>query len=75
MHKESTSLSHFLSKHGLCPKVTFADEGNLEICCLAIYAKNREEWVVTDFACILSGVTTVTLYDTLGKDSIEHILD
>jgi long-chain acyl-CoA synthetase len=42
---------------------------------MALYAKNREEWVVTDLACILSGVTVVTLYDTLGKDSLEYILD
>jgi long-chain acyl-CoA synthetase len=42
---------------------------------LALYAKNREEWVVTDFSCILTGVTVVTLYDTLGKDSLEFILD
>ena len=42
---------------------------------LAIYSKNREEWVVADFACILTAITTVTLYDTLGKDSTEYILD
>jgi long-subunit acyl-CoA synthetase (AMP-forming) len=30
---------------------------------------------MTDIACILSGMTSVTLYDTLGKDSIEYILD
>lgn len=42
---------------------------------MSLYSKNREEWVVTDMACILSGLTSVTLYDTLGKDSIEYILD
>jgi long-chain acyl-CoA synthetase len=30
---------------------------------------------MTDLGCALSGVTVVTLYDTLGKDSIEYILD
>ena len=42
---------------------------------VSIYSKNREEWVITDFACILSGITSVTLYDTLGPESIEYILD
>ena len=59
-------------KHELCPK-TVTDEGTFRF--LSLYAKNREEWVVTDFACILAGITVVTLYDTLGKDSIEYILD
>lgn len=30
---------------------------------------------MSDFACILSAITNVTLYDTLGKDSIEYIMD
>ena len=42
---------------------------------LSIFAKNREEWVIADLACILSAVTVVPLYETLGKDSIEYILD
>jgi long-chain acyl-CoA synthetase len=58
--------------HNLCPKVQ-TDEGVFRF--LSLYAKNREEWVVTDFACILAGITSVTLYDTLGKESIEYILE
>ena len=42
---------------------------------MSLYAKNREEWVTTDMACMISGLTSVTLYDTLGKDSIEYILE
>lgn len=30
---------------------------------------------MTDFSCILTAVTVITLYDTLGKDSIEYIMD
>lgn len=33
---------------------------------IGIYSKNRYEWFVTDWACILFGVTTVPLYETLG---------
>lgn len=42
---------------------------------MALYAKNREEWCVTDLACAFQGVTLVTLYDTLGAASIEYILN
>ena len=58
--------------HNLCPKVETSD-GVLRT--LALYSKNREEWVVTDFGCLMTNITVVTLYDTLGKDSIEYILD
>lgn len=53
--------------------MTISDEGRLRF--LGIYAKNREEWIVTDWACIKAGITSVPLYDTLGKESIDFILD
>lgn len=33
---------------------------------LAIFSKNRVEWGLTDWACLLYGITTIPLYDTLG---------
>ena len=65
-------MANYLMSHDLTPK-RHTEEGDIRF--LALYAKNREEWVVTDFSCVLSGVTVVTLYDTLGKDSLEYILD
>jgi long-chain acyl-CoA synthetase len=70
--KQSEGLARYLIHNNLTPRNEFAD-GKLRT--LSLYAKNREEWVVTDMACILSDITVVTLYDTLGKDSIEYILD
>lgn len=58
--------------HELCPKESF-DEGEFRF--VALYSKNREEWTITDFGCMLGGITTVTLYDTLGKESIEYIIE
>jgi len=65
-------MANYLIANDLCPK-TVTEEGTFRF--LALYAKNREEWVITDFGCILSGITVVTLYDTLGKESLEYILD
>jgi len=59
-------------KNDLCPKITDY-EGTFRF--LGLYSKNREEWVMTDFASMISGITTVTLYDTLGHESIDYILD
>ena len=42
---------------------------------VGIYSVNREEWVVTDLACALQSYTTVPLYDTLGLDNIEFIIN
>jgi long-chain acyl-CoA synthetase len=41
---------------------------------IGIFAKNREEWAVTDIANALYGYTMVPLYDTLGPDSISYVL-
>ena len=42
---------------------------------VGIYAKNRIEWYATDWACALFGVTSVPLYDTLGKDNLTYCLN
>ena len=59
----SKSLANYLHKNDMCPEVT-SEEGTLRF--VGIFSKNREEWVVTDFACMISGITSVPLYDTLG---------
>jgi long-chain acyl-CoA synthetase len=33
---------------------------------IGIYSKNRTEWMITDIACVLFGLVSVPLYDTLG---------
>ena len=40
---------------------------------MAIYAKNRAEWVIAEQACFSRNWVVVPLYDTLGKESIEYI--
>jgi len=42
---------------------------------VGIYAKNCEEWLMVDLACLMSDVTSVTLYDTLGAESTEYIVN
>jgi len=42
---------------------------------VGIYAINRPEWVLTDYGCCAYGLVSVPLYDTLGLEAINHILD
>lgn len=41
---------------------------------IGLYAKNCKEWIITDIASMVSAVTPVTLYDTLGAESSSYIL-
>ena len=70
-YNRSHSIAKYLHKNALCPSSSF-EEGEFKF--IGLYAKNRAEWVQTDLACALSGITVVTLYDTLGKSSIEFIV-
>ena len=48
-------------------------ERNMNI--IGIYSKNRLEWFITDWACALFGLTTVPLYDTLGKENVAYCIE
>jgi len=41
---------------------------------VAIISENRLEWVITDFACILSGIVTVPVYTSLSAEATRFIL-
>lgn len=72
VRESAHAVASYLMKHNLAPKVT-NEEGTFRF--IAIYAKNREEWVMTDFGALMAAITTVTLYDTLGHESIDYILE
>ncbi len=40
-----------------------------------LYAKSSPEWVTTDLACWNYGQTNVPLYDTLGTEAFQHIVN
>ena len=71
-YSESEKLGKFLVHNNLCPVIS-SESGKFGM--IGLYAKNREEWIVTDFAAILAGYAVVTLYDTLGKEFIEYIIN
>ena len=42
---------------------------------IGIQSKNCKEWLITHFANMTQNITSVSLYDTLGLDAIQFILD
>eukprot|EP00127_Corallochytrium_limacisporum_P002664 Clim_evm100s134 gene=Clim_evmTU100s134 len=42
---------------------------------IGFYCKNRMEWFVAQMACHCTNVTVVPLYDTLGYDTIEYVVN
>lgn len=41
---------------------------------IGIFSRNRLEWYVADWACILFGYVFTPLYDTLGKENLAHCI-
>ncbi|KAI9689376.1 MAG: putative NRPS-like protein biosynthetic cluster [Bathelium mastoideum] len=42
---------------------------------VGLWCQNRPEWQITDLACASQGLYTVSLYDTLGPDATEYIIN
>lgn len=42
---------------------------------LGFYSKNRMEWVIAEQACYAYSIIPVPLYDTLGADSVEYVVN
>ncbi|KZT11408.1 acetyl-CoA synthetase-like protein [Laetiporus sulphureus 93-53] len=49
--------------------------GGGQIDTVGIWSKNMPEWQVIDLALQAYGMVGVSLYDTLGKDSVEYIIN
>ncbi|ORY97924.1 hypothetical protein BCR43DRAFT_457153 [Syncephalastrum racemosum] len=42
---------------------------------IGIWANNRPEWTIADLACAAYGQYAVSLYDTLGADTVEYVIN
>jgi long-chain acyl-CoA synthetase len=49
---------------------TIKEYKDYELKLIAVYAKNREEWILLDEACSLYNMTVVPIYDTLGPEAV-----
>ena len=67
-----TQFIYGIETLNLCPEIIYKDE---KFKFLGIYSKNREEWITSYLGCQLNSIIVVTLYDTLGLNAIEFILN
>ncbi|KAH8593283.1 hypothetical protein B0O99DRAFT_596505 [Bisporella sp. PMI_857] len=42
---------------------------------IGLWCQNRPEWQLTDLACMSQSLFTVSIYDTLGPDTTEYIIN
>ena len=42
---------------------------------VGLWCQNRPEWQITDLACMSQSLFSVSLYDTLGPDACEYIIN
>ncbi|KAF2128914.1 acetyl-CoA synthetase-like protein [Dothidotthia symphoricarpi CBS 119687] len=42
---------------------------------VGLWCQNRPEWQITDLACMSQSLFTVSIYDTLGPDTTEYIIN
>ncbi|KAF2205437.1 long-chain-fatty-acid-CoA ligase/ protein binding protein [Delitschia confertaspora ATCC 74209] len=42
---------------------------------VGLWCQNRPEWQITDLACMSQSLYTVSIYDTLGPDTTEYIVN
>ena len=55
--------------------VVKGEEGLSDYRMIAIYAKNRIEWLTLDIAACLYGVTVIPIFDALAGEALSHIFN
>ncbi|KAF2182710.1 long-chain-fatty-acid-CoA ligase/ protein binding protein [Zopfia rhizophila CBS 207.26] len=56
----------------LCRKAGVEKRGGYGV---GLWCQNRPEWQITDLACMSQRLYTVSIYDTLGPDTTEYIVN
>ena len=73
----STYFLYGITKYKLCPETLVDDDilgKNIKMRFMGFYSRTREEWKIADFGCQMDSITIITIYDTLGIDSLEYLL-
>ena len=72
----ATLFLYGITKYNLSPEISVGnDNDNKKMRFLGIYSRTREEWMIGSLGCQMDSITIVTIYDTLGMNSMEFILN
>ena len=78
IHYLAKCFAYGIAKFNLCPEIRVDDPmlgNNIKMKFLGILARTRIEWMVGNFGCQFDTITIVPIYETLGIDSIQYILN
>ena len=67
------NFSRGLNVLNLCPEINFENESPFRF--LGIYSRNKKEWLLSYLGAMRDSITIVTIYDTLGDQAVEFILE
>ncbi|SCQ12715.1 acyl-CoA synthetase, putative [Plasmodium gaboni] len=76
--KKVLSFSHSLNTYngtGVSKKIYNEEKNNGKFRLLGLYGNNSTNWLITDFACMMSGVTTLVIQSKFSIDIIIDILN
>ncbi|KYN97824.1 acyl-CoA synthetase, partial [Plasmodium gaboni] len=76
--KKVLSFSHSLNTYngtGVPEKIYNEEKNNGKFRLLGLYGNNSTNWLITDFACMMSGVTTLVIQSKFSIDIIIDILN
>ena len=62
-----------LNVMNLCPIINIENEGSFRF--LGIYSRNKKEWLLSFLGAMKDSITIVTIYETLGDQAVEYILE
>ena len=71
-------FAHGIRKLNLCPEINVDDEilgKGIKMKFLGFLAQTRVDWMIGNFGCQFDTITVIPLYETLGINSIEYILN
>jgi len=70
--KYITKYAQGINTLNLCPSKDDEYGLNRKIC---IFSENNKDWLLTYWACCINSIVTITMFDSLGEDNIEYILN
>ena len=62
-----------LNVMNMCPIIDIENEGSFRF--LGIYSRNKKEWLLSFLGAMKDSITIVTIYETLGDQAVEYILE
>ena len=73
VEQKCRALGSGIQNLGLAPVKSQYKDYNMKF--IGIHSKNSVEWILTDFANSLYGNTTMPIYDTLGDEAVDFMLN